>query len=198
MNKILKNKKLLIAFVGVLLLIAILILIFVNNRQPANFVKTMLTDIKTGDTNKITKYLQTDQIEENSEENASENNEFKILLEKMEYDIVSSKKSGNTGKVVVSISNKNIETTLRNYFSTAFAEMLKNITSNSDSNELESKLDSYLKEEYEKAETVTTKIEITLTKDAEGWRVEQNEENINEVLNAILPGYLSYVNAANF
>lgn len=57
--------------------------------------------------------------------------------------------------------------------------------------EIEKKLDDYLKEEYEEATTVTAKIEINLTKDENGWKVNEDEENVKKVLNAILPNQYS-------
>lgn len=198
MEKFLKNKKMIIAIIAVLLLIAIWILIVAYNKQPGIFAKVMFEDIKTGDIKKITNYLgnETIQNDESSEKDSEGSKEFEILLSKMEYKIISSKKSGNTGKVIVQVTNRDIEATLKNYFSTAFSEMLKNITSTTDSSDLQSKLESYLKTEYENAKEITTEIEINLVKEHDGWKVQEDKENINKILNAILPGYLEYVNGA--
>ena len=198
MEKLLKKRGIIIAIIIITLLVLLFVVISLKNRAPAKFVNNMFADIKTGDIKKIASYIKNDAITSmNTDDENAENKELKMLLEKMEYKIISSKASGKTGKVLVRVSNNDINSTLKNYFSTAFAEMLKSITSNIDSNDIEEKLNNYLREEYENSDTISTEIEIYLVKDTNGWKLEESEENSNKILNAILPGYLDYINSAN-
>lgn len=188
MKKILGNTKLIFTILAILCVIIIFTVLFIhiNNKQPANFVKKMLDDMKSSNAKTILSYLKTDVM------SASKDiDEFTILTEKLDYKIISSKKSGKTGKVVVEISNKDIKATLDNYRTTASIKIQNDITSQLGEEEIEKKLDDYLKEKYEEATTITAKIEINLTKDENGWKVNEDEENVKKVLNAILPEYYS-------
>lgn len=196
-----KNKSWMAVIAAVILiLILIFAIITVNNSKPKALVNTMFEDIKTGNIAKMGEYINLSEIKsinDTNEDKEKGSKEMKLLLEKMEYKIESSKINKNEAKVMVRVSNKDINTTLKKYFSTAFAEMLKSITSNTDSDDIEEKLSNYLREEYEKASEVTSTIQINLIKEENDWKVDPSEENGKIILNAILPGYLDYINNSN-
>lgn len=189
------QKKLVYIGIGLILVVAVILCFaLISNAKQKKVIDTMFSDLKTGNTNKIAEYISNSTIDTLKSENDEENKELKLFFSSLNYKIKSSKKNGNNLIVKTEVTNKDINATLRSYYTTAFSEMLKIITSNIETGELETKLMEYLTKEYDKAETVSREVDIVLTKVDGKWVVDKSEENSKNLMNAILPGYLDYIN----
>lgn len=193
-----KNKKILILSVialVVVLLIVLVVIFSLRNIKIKRTVKEMYASLQSGNVKEIQNYITSDVINGmKTEGETNESEELKIFFEELKIDVKSIKIKSNEAVVTMKVSNKDIKETLKSYFSTAFAQMLKNITTAVQTQELEGKLTEYLKEEYAEASKVENEITVKFVKENNRWVVEKSEENTRTLLNGILPGYLEYIN----
>lgn len=193
-----KNKKILILSVIALIVVLLIVLVVIfslRNIKIKRTVKEMYASLQSGNVKEIQNYITSDVINGmKTEGETNESEELKIFFEELKIDVKSIKIKSNEAVVTMKVSNKDIKETLKSYFSTAFAQMLKNITTAVQTQELEGKLTEYLKEEYAEASKVENEITVKFVKESNRWVVEKSEENTRTLLNGILPGYLEYIN----
>ena len=197
-EKLKQNKIVIAAAIVILIIVIILTIGTVRKSKQKAVIKSMFEDIKTGNVNKIIAYINNETITAmDNNPNENDNEELKILLTNLEYKIKSTKTKGNKCEAKVVVSNKDSKTTLKNYFSTVFAKALKNISSNTSSDDIVKESNNYLREEYEKADTITTELKLELVKEKNGWEIDKSQENGNRILNAVLPGFLEYLQTSD-
>lgn len=195
MKKHLKLILIIIVAIIIILVSVYFIVLQVTKNSAKKYVNTMFSDIKTGEVNNISKYIDSKEITNmQSEEGDTENTTLKILLKDLNYSIDSTKISFKECKIRVTVSNKDIKTTLTNYSTNVLAEILNNITTNISDNDIETKLDAYLEQAYENSATINSEVELCINKENGEWKIENSND---ELTNSILPGYSEYLNQAN-
>lgn len=190
-----------------LIVILIIVLIFggyfiylnLTKKQALDTIDKMFTAIKTGDEEQIKQYINIDGLkeEEEAEENVNEDKEMeKIMLNNLNYEVISTDVKFNQCTLKLNISNKNLKTVFGNYmtkaFSLAFSQAFGAITEE----EMNNQLKQYFEEQYnlESTETITSEITIELKKEKGKWTVNCDEDKF---VDAVLPGYKEVVESLN-
>ena len=189
-------------FLKIALILALIILLVaggyfiainLTKKQALESIDKMFTAIKTGDKEQIKQYINIDDSEEETEtneENTDKNEEMeKIMLKKLNYEVVSTDAKLN-------VSNKDLKTVFQNYITKAFSLAFSQAFSGTTEEEMDNQLNQYLEEQYnsDSIQTITSEVTINMKKEKGKWNVNCDE---NEIVNAVLPGYKEVVEAMN-
>lgn len=198
MKKVLKVASIVILII-VLIFGGYFIYLNLTKKQALDTIDKMFTAIKTGDEEQIKQYINIDGLkeEEEAEENVNEDKEMeKIMLNNLNYEVISTDVKFNQCTLKLNISNKNLKTVFGNYmtkaFSLAFSQAFGAITEE----EMNNQLKQYFEEQYnsENTETITSEITIELKKEKGKWTVNCDEDKF---VDAVLPGYKEVVESLN-
>lgn len=163
-----------------------------------NDINNIFTALKSGNQEEIKKYLGEETVEEVSGNAEDDNSKemAKVMLNNLEYEIVSTNVNFKEGTVILKVSNKDLETVFENYmkkvFSLAFSQALGKMSEEDFNAEL---LENF-KEQYnsENVETITNEITIKMSRENGIWKIDADQQ---QIVNAILPGYESVMNSLN-
>ena len=216
-----KLKPLFVILIMILVAIVVVILYDKFTGKPEEAVKGMLTGLKTNDINMVDTYVDYNELlnqdVKDSDENLDNtivkndlidinNDNIKIILNKLSYEVMNTRINNNEAVVTVSITNIDLKNILEQYFGQyvkiAFAngfsndEQLKQ--NNIDTDSINDTMDDYLKSLINKDdnEMTTSIVEIKVKKENGNWKVEPDEK----LRKAILPGMDSiyeYLNNIN-
>lgn len=196
-------------FLKIALILALIILLVaggyfiainLTKKQALESIDKMFTAIKTGDKEQIKQYINIDDSEEETEtneENTDKNEEMeKIMLKKLNYEVVSTDAKLNECTVKLNVSNKDLKTVFQNYITKAFSLAFSQAFSGTTEEEMDNQLNQYLEEQYnsDSIQTITSEVTINMKKEKGKWNVNCDE---NEIVNAVLPGYKEVVEAMN-
>ena len=192
-----KNMTPIIAIVAVIIVIVIGYLVSLNITKYSAIkeIKTVFDAMKAGDEQTIKNYL--NETEDTEQENQETDKEItKIMLSKMDYEVISAKPSFNKCTIKLSISNKNLEKIFTNYMQKVFSIVFLQDFTEGTQEEVNTKMKDIFEQQYnsEDIETVSNEVTITMKKENGKWKMEAGDK---EVINAILPGYESIMNSLN-
>lgn len=153
-------------------------------------VKNMLEGVKTLDKEKISKYLDYDElidnkVEEDEQELADE--QIKKMLNKLEYNIISVDENGETSVVKAEITNIDMERVIKEMFGNmltlAMGEAFKDDSLKLTDEEMEQKTYEYFDNAIEKHkdEKVTNSVDIKLNKINGQWKIDIDENMKNAI-----------------
>ena len=174
---------------GIVLLLVVLAIVTALILLPSTPEKTvdgMLNSLKNGDFEGVNKYVNYDEIVNESEMDEEAQN---LLFDKLSWKVLNISKEENTASVEIEITNKDFAEIISNYTQEAlriafsgesFTEEVQN-----------NKLKEQLKNEEIGTKTVTTTIQ--LTKQDKDWKVQADES----LVNALLPGLQEAMNSLN-
>ena len=174
---------------GIVLLLVVLAIVTALILLPSTPEKTvdgMLNSLKNGDFEGVNKYVNYDEIVNESEMDEEAQN---LLFDKLSWKVLNISKEENTASVEIEIKNKDFAEIISNYTQ----EALKIAFSGESFTEEEqnNKLKEQLKNEEIGTKTVTTTIQ--LTKQDKDWKVQADES----LVNALLPGLQEAMNSLN-
>ena len=174
---------------GIVLLLVVLAIVTALILLPSTPEKTvdgMLNSLKNGDFEGVNKYVNYDEIVNESEMDEEAQN---LLFDKLSWKVLNISKEENTASVEIEITNKDFAEIISNYTQ----EALKIAFSGESFTEEEqnNKLKEQLKNEEIGTKTVTTTIQ--LTKQDKDWKVQADES----LVNALLPGLQEAMNSLN-
>ncbi len=153
-------------------------------------IDTAFTALKSGDEELIKQYLGEESAEEVTGDNSDENGKemAKIMLNHLNYEVVSTDASLNECTVKLNVSNKDLKTVFGNYMKKAFSLAFSQAFGKMTEDEMNTQLQQYFQEQYESedVETISNEITVTMKKEDGKWKMNADE---NEVINAVLPGY---------
>lgn len=198
-------KKVLKVALIVILIIALIVggyFIYLNltKKQALDTVDKMFTAIKTGDEEQIKQYINIDNLKEEEEEaksNIDKDQEMeKIMLNNLNYEVISTDVKFNQCTVKLNISNKNLKTVFENYIAKAFSLAFSQAFGAMTEEEMDNQLKQYFEEQYnsESTETITSEMTIDLKKENGKWTVNCDEDKF---VDAVLPGYKEVVESLN-
>ena len=174
---------------GIVLLLVVLAIVTALILLPSTPEKTvdgMLNSLKNGDFEGVNKYVNYDEIVNESEMDEEAQN---LLFDKLSWKVLNISKEENTASVEVEITNKDFAEIISNYTQEAlkiafsgesFTEEVQN-----------NKLKEQLKNEEIGTKTITTTIQLE-KQDGE-WKVQADES----LVNALLPGLQEAINSLN-
>ena len=194
-NKEKGNKKVGYWVGGIILLLAVLAIVtalLLLPATPEKAVEGMLNSLKNADFESINKYINYDEIVDQSEmlQNTEMDEETQSLLfDKLAWKVLNVSKKENTASVEVEITNKDFNQIITNYTQEALriAFSGESFTQEEQNNKLKEQL---------KNEGIGTKTETTtmqLVKQDGEWKI-QPDENL---INALLPGLQEAINSLN-
>lgn len=151
------------------------------SNSPKNTLNTILTALKTGDYKNIENYdelinaigiLDGDDADEEIQ---------KLLFDKLEWNIKSEKREGDTATIEIDITNKDFKTIIGNY-----TQRIIKLAFTGEEISKE-QMRNYLMDELKKEEVgvVTESKTITMKKKDDKWGIEDNESTIY----SLLPGF---------
>lgn len=196
-GNIFKNKKLLAILLVAIVIIAVIVILLIGvgrkNAVKAE-IKNMFSSIQTANFNKIAEYVDHDIVNSNvTEGEGTVNENFQVFFSDLNYKVESIKIDGNKATAKLEVKNKDIEAVLNKYATTAISKKLSTIKSDETEEEIDRSLLQYLKEEYDKADMLSTKLEINLNKENGKWKINKENQDGKSIMNAILPRYLKYI-----
>lgn len=174
---------------GIVLLLVVLAIVTALILLPSTPEKTvdgMLNSLKNGDFESVNKYVNYNEIVNESEMDEEAQN---LLFDKLSWKVLNISKEENTASVEIEITNKDFAEIISNYTQ----EALKIAFSGESFTEEEqnNKLKEQLKNEEIGTKTVTTTVQ--LTKQDKDWKVQADES----LVNALLPGLQEAMNSLN-
>ena len=174
---------------GIVLLLVVLAIVTALILLPSTPEKTidgMLNSLKNGDFEGVNKYVNYDEIVNESEMDEEAQN---LLFDKLSWKVLNISKEENTASVEIEITNKDFAEIISNYTQ----EALKIAFSGESFTEEEqnNKLKEQLKNEEIGTKTVTTTVQ--LVKQDREWKVQADES----LINALLPGLQEAINSLN-
>lgn len=125
---------------------------------------------------------------------AEDDQSFMLFFKPLNYNIKKVEADFKNASVEVEVSNKDSGKIFQNYFSKIFQLSFSNaLSSNYSEQDLENELTAFLQEqiESEEIETVTTTITLKLHKNGPVWEPNDDDENVNQFVNAVLPNFSS-------
>ena len=176
----------------VIIVLVVVTALILLPKTPEKTVEGMLNSLKNGDFESVNKYVNYDEIANNSEilGSAEMDQEAQTLLfDKLSWKVLNISKESDTASVEVEITNKDFEKIISNYTQ----EALKIAFSGESFTEAEqmNKLKEQLKNEEIGTKTVTTT--INLNKQDGEWKI-QADDNL---INSLLPGLQDAINSLN-
>ena len=174
---------------GIVLLLVVLAIVTALILLPSTPEKTvdgMLNSLKNGDFEGVNKYVNYDEIVNESEMDEEAQN---LLFDKLSWKVLNISKEENTASVEIEITNKDFAEIISNYTQEALkiAFSGESFTEEQQNNQLKEQL----KNEEVGTKTVTTTIQ--LTKQDGDWKVQPDES----LVNALLPGLQEAINSLN-
>lgn len=166
-----------------------------STSSPDKTVKGMLDSIKSWDVEAMKKYIPADdfysQTDMNSESMATAEATMKLLVANMNYKITDTKVNGNTATVDVEITNINMKPVFQDMISEMFALAFSGVDI-SDETVQQQKISEIISSSIDKnkADTVTNKVSLTLTKGQDGWKA---DEPSIDFYDAVLGGFISAI-----
>lgn len=188
------GSKIISGIIALLVIIAIVAvgtyfaLLKVEQNNARKTVEEVFNSIKTGDVETVDKYLG------GGDSVAEEDQTFMLFFKPLNYNIKKVEADFKNATVEVEVSNKDCGKIFQNYFSKIFELSFSNALSEDYTQKsLESELEKYLQEQFESEgiETVTTTISLKLHKNGTVWEPNDDDENVNQFINAVLPNFSS-------
>jgi hypothetical protein len=159
-----------------------------SGETPEKAVTNTLNAIKNLNYEEAQKYIVTDELLKTE---GVEDKYVKYFVENISFKIISSAQEGDTATVKTEITNIDFRLPFGAYIEQSLALTFENVFSEKEpmsQEEIQKQTEQILINELEKAEqTVTTTVDIKLTKDEKGWRIDLTEE----LQDAILGGLMS-------
>ena len=180
---------------GIVLLLVVLAIVtalLLLPATPEKAVEGMLNSLKNADFESINKYINYDEIVDQSEmlQNTEMDEETQSLLfDKLAWKVLNVSKKENTASVEVEITNKDFNQIITNYTQEALRIAFSGESFTQE--EQNNKLKEQLKNEGIGTKTVTTTIQL-VKQDGE-WKVQADES----LINALLPGLQEAINSLN-
>ena len=175
-----------------LIVLAIVTALILLPETPEKTVDGMLNTLKNANFESIDKYVDYDQIVNESEmlKNSTMDQETQSLLfDKLSWKVLNTSKQDETASVEVEITNKDFAKIISNYTQEALKIAFSGQSFTQE--EQNNKLKEQLKNEQIGTKTITTTVE--LTKQDGKWKVQPDES----LVNALLPGLQEAINSLN-
>ena len=178
-----------VAIIALLVIIAVVAvgtyfaLLKVEQNSAKKTVEEVFESLKTGDEETVEKYL-----------GDGEDQSFMLFFKPLNYNIKKVEADFKNATVEIEVSNKDCGKIFQNYFSKIFELSFSNALSTSYSEQdLENELTTFLQSqiESEEIETITTTISLKLHKNGPVWEPNDDDENVEQFLNAVLPNFAS-------
>lgn len=203
MKEKLKNKKVIISVIAIILVITIIcggyfLALHLMKSSALKEVNNVFSAIKSGDEETLNRYLgeENSSEKESKEENQESKEMQKVMLSNMNYEIISSDVNFKECVVKLNISNKDLEKVFTNYMQKAFSLAFSQAFGQMTEEDMNTQMEEYFKAQYnsEGVETITNEITVTMTRKDGKWNMNADKD---QVLNAILPGYKSIIESFN-
>lgn len=160
-------------------------------------VDSMFTALKTGNEEEMKQYINMKDLENEETENDKEESSdsimddeemLKVVVQNLNYEVVSTETKINKCTVKLNVSNKDFKTVFQNYISQVFTLAFSSAFGGMTEEEMDAKLEQYFLDQYnsEDLETATNEITLNMKKENGKWSIDYNKD---ELLNAIMPGY---------
>ncbi len=188
------GSKVLVGIITLLVIIAVVAvgtyfaLLKLEQNSAKKAVEDVFESLRTGDQTTMEKYLG------EGESVAEDDQSFMLFFKPLNYNIKKVEADFKNASVEVEVSNKDSGKIFQNYFSKIFQLSFSNaLSSNYSEQDLENELTAFLQEqiESEEIETVTTTITLKLHKNGPVWEPNDDDENVNQFVNAVLPNFSS-------
>lgn len=190
-NKTLLGLVILILVIALIIGVAYFVMLKTQQTMAKKTVETVLESLKTGDKEMIDKYLN------NAEGSiADQDDTFILFFKGLNYTTKKVEGDFKTASVEMEISNKDTGKIFQNYFAKAYQLALSNAFSGNYSEEsLTNDLKTYLEEQVnsDEVETITNTITIRLEKSENEWKLVDDDENVNQFVDAVLPNFTQIV-----
>lgn len=167
--------------IAVMLLLAIVLTGCGKGETPEQAVTSALNAIKNEDWETAEKYFTGEFSEEDLENSEDEGEILNLLFRNLSFNIVSSSEDGDTATVKTELTNIDMNVLMKEYIREAMAIAMENALAGDDAKsdeEMEAEIQQLLTDLLEKEdnETVTTTIDINLTKQDNSWIIEADDE----------------------
>lgn len=176
-----KMHKKFLPIIAVMLLLAIVLTGCGKGETPEQAVTSALNAIKNEDWETAEKYFTGEFSEEDLENSEDEGEILNLLFRNLSFNIVSSSEDGDTATVKTELTNIDMNVLMKEYIREAMAIAMENALAGDDAKsdeEMEAEIQQLLTDLLEKEdnETVTTTIDINLTKQDNSWIIEADDE----------------------
>lgn len=167
--------------IAMIAIIAAAVGVALFSNSPKNTLNTILTALKTGDYKNIENYEELIAATGMLDGDESDEEIQKLLFDKLEWNIKSEKREGNTATIEIDITNKDFKTIIGNYTQ----KIIKLAFGGGEISEEQMK--NYLMDELKNEEigVVTESKTITMKKKDGKWGIEDVESTIY----SLLPGF---------
>ena len=160
-----------------------------KEESPEQAVTNMFAAINN-DIDAASKYIDYDGLlnmgESSEETSAAESEEMlKVILEQFDYKIISSSEDGDSATVTAEITNIDMKSILADFVSEAFALAFSGLDEETMDKQMDHKFTELLNRNDN--ETVTSTVDIKLTKAENSWKVDMSDE----LADAIFGGMIS-------
>lgn len=167
--------------IAVMLLLAIVLTGCGKGETPEQAVTSALNAIKNEDWETAEKYFTGEFSEEDLENSEDEGEILNLLFRNLSFNIVSSSEDGDTATVKTELTNIDMNVLMKEYIREAMAIAMENALAGDNAKsdeEMEAEIQQLLTDLLEKEdnETVTTTIDINLTKQDNSWIIEADDE----------------------
>ncbi len=190
-----KTTKMIISAIAILLvIIAVVILISnISAKKPSKAVENFAKELAKGNFTKAKEYTADDTFATlGIELDSEEIDMIKLYYKNLDVKVTKVNKAKDTAVVTVEITNKDLGKILSNYMKKAQELALQKVTNKSSVDSMEKELEEYFKSlfEGETIETISTTIDVVLTKQEGKWKVV-----VDDILrDSLLPGLYSATN----
>lgn len=185
------NKKLL-TLVAVVLLFSLMLTACGKGEAPDEAVKNALTAVKNIDWKTVQKYFGTEELFNGSDSgDLTEDEEtLRLIFGNLDFNIISADVNKNTATVKTELTNVDMSKIFEEYFQEAMALALENAFAGDDTmsdEELEAQTFQLLIDllEREGNETVTSTVDIKLSKQGNSWIIDADDEFLDAMMGGL-------------
>ncbi|NLX76753.1 MAG: DUF5105 domain-containing protein [Clostridiaceae bacterium] len=185
------NKKLL-TLVAVVLLFSLMLTACGKGEAPDEAVKNALTAVKNIDWKTVQKYFGTEELFNGSDSgDLTEDEEtLRLIFGNLDFNIISADVNKNTATVKTELTNVDMSKIFEEYFQEAMALALENAFAGDDTmsdEELEAQIFQLLIDllEREGNETVTSTVDIKLSKQGNSWIIDADDEFLDAMMGGL-------------
>jgi len=185
------NKKLL-TLVAVVLLFSLMLTACGKGEAPDEAVKNALTAVKNIDWKTVQKYFGTEELFNGSDSgDLTEDEEtLRLIFGNLDFNIISADVNKNTATVKTELTNVDMSKIFEEYFQEAMALALENAFAGDDAmsdEELEAQIFQLLIDllEREGNETVTSTVDIKLSKQGNSWIIDADDEFLDAMMGGL-------------
>lgn len=158
-------------------------------------VKNAFDAIKAADVEKASEYIDYDKLlnageqeKPDTEEDVQSKEMMGLILENIDYRILESSQEEDTAIVKAEITNKDMGSVMAGFISQAFALAFSGMNEEQLN---EQYMEVFTKLVKEEAQTVTSEVDIKLSKSDGKWQIDVSDE----LLDALMGGMISYANS---